>query len=215
MNPKKVVVIGGGPGGYVAAIRAAQLGAKVTLIEKDKLGGTCLNRGCIPTKPLLADVKRLRSLKKSTVFHPLCREDFSPLKPMMARKKEVVRELADLGGVGYVVVSNRDGNMETVETGAIILAPGSKTKTLSHIAPDGERVMTSDEALEIDRIPQEIVILGGGYIGVEFATLFQGLGSKVTIVEVLEDILPGIEGELVRNLTPSETTATEGIEHRA
>jgi dihydrolipoamide dehydrogenase len=234
MNPKKVVVIGGGPGGYVAAIRAAQLGAKVTLIEKDELGGTCLNRGCIPTKPLLADVKRLRSLKKSTVFHPLCREDFSPLKPMMARKKEVVRELvkgvetlleshqvvlkyarADLGGVGYVVVSNRDGNMETVETGAIILAPGSKTKTLSHIAPDGERVMTSDEALEIDRIPQEIVILGGGYIGVEFATLFQGLGSKVTIVEVLEDILPGIEGELVRNLTPSETTATEGIEHRA
>jgi dihydrolipoamide dehydrogenase len=219
MDRRKVVIIGGGPGGYVAAIRAAQLGAKVTLIEKDKIGGTCLNRGCIPTKALLHDAKMLRLLKSSSVFQSLLNEEFNPLESMLERKKKVVHDLvkgvellleshritvkqaqADLLGPGQVVILYGDGRKETIEADALILAPGSESKTLSNITPDGERIITSEEALEIKKVPREIVILGGGYIGVELATIFNALGSKVTIIEILENILTGFEDELVRNL---------------
>ena len=219
MNSRRVVVIGGGPGGYVAAIRAAQLGAKVILIEKGKIGGTCLNRGCIPTKALLSDAGLLRSLKHSPVFRSLCPEGFNPLEPMMDRKRRVVDEFvkgveilleshrvavkfapADLLGFNQVALFDGDEKKETIEADAIILAPGSKSKTLPSMSPDGETIINSDDALEIKRIPSHIAIIGGGYIGVEFATLFNTLGSKVTIVEILESILPGLEGELVRNL---------------
>jgi dihydrolipoamide dehydrogenase len=219
MNPKRVVVIGGGPGGYVAAIRAAQLGAKVTLIEKDRIGGTCLNLGCIPTKVLLHDAKFLHSLKNSSVFQTLFHKEFNPLKWMMGRKDKVVQEMvkgvemllesqrvivkkahADLAGVCQLVLMDGDEKGKIIESDAIILAPGSKSKALSDIIPDGEKIITSDEALEIKKIPREMIVVGGGYIGVEFATLFNRLGTKVTIVEILENILPGLEGELVRNL---------------
>jgi dihydrolipoamide dehydrogenase len=218
MNPKKVVVIGGGPGGYVAAIRASQLGAKVTLIEQDRIGGTCLNRGCIPTKTLLHDAKLLRLLRGSSVFSPLFKKKVHPLKAMMDRKEKVVQEMvkgvemllesqrvtvkkahADLAGGHRVILLDGEKEQEIIEADAIILAPGSKSKTLSHLTPDGEKIFTSDEALEIKQIPGEMVIVGGGYIGVEFATLFNVLGSKVTIIEILENILPGLEAELVRN----------------
>ncbi len=219
MTQKRVVIIGGGPGGYVAAIRGAQLGAKVTLIEKDKIGGTCLNRGCIPTKALLSDAKLLRSLKHSPVFQSLSFEGFEPLESMMTRKQRVVQEMvkgvelllesqrvtikhgnADLLGENRVVFRNQGGGEETIEADALILAPGSKSKTLSNIHPDGERIVTSDEVLEIRKTPRDFVVIGGGYIGVEFATLFRMMGSKVTIVEILDEILPGLEAELVRNL---------------
>ena len=219
MSSKKVIIIGGGPGGYVAAIRAAQLGAKVTLVEKDEIGGTCLNRGCIPTKSLLQDAKLLRSIRRSPIFQSLHQGDNEPLASMMERKEKVVRELvkgveillesyrvtvksarAELLGPNQVVLLYGGEEKEIIEADAIILAPGSKSKNLPDIAPDGERIITSDEALTLKKIPQEIVIIGGGYIGVEFATIFNTLGSKVTIVEILENILPGLEGELVRNL---------------
>jgi len=219
MNQRKVAIIGGGPGGYVAAIRAAQLGARVTLIERDKIGGTCLNRGCIPTKALLHDAKMLRLLRSSNVFQSLFNEEFSPLESMMERKKKVVEEMvkgverlleshritikraqADLLKQNQIVLSYSDGKKETVEADAIILAPGSTSKNLPHITPDGDRIITSDEALEIKKIPHEVVIVGGGYIGVEFAAIFNALGSKVTVVEILDNILAGIEDELVRNL---------------
>ena len=219
MDLKRVVVIGGGPGGYVAAIRAAQLGGNVTLIEGDKIGGTCLNRGCIPTKSLLSDVKLLRSLKQSPVFQSLYLEGFDPLKSMMDRKEKVVEELvkgvemllqshrvtvkyghADLSGSHQIILFHGKEEKETLEADAIILAPGSKAKILPDVVPDGEKVITSDEALILKKVPREIVIIGGGYIGVEFATIFNTLGSKVTVVEILENILPGLEGELVRNL---------------
>ena len=219
MDRKKVLVIGGGPGGYVAAIRAAQLGAKVTLIEKDKIGGTCLNRGCIPTKSLLSDVKLLRSLRHSPVFHSLSQDEFNPFESMMERKERVVEELvkgvimileshrvsikygqADLLGSRQIIFSDGEGNKEIMEADAIILAPGSKSKALPGLIPDGEKILTSDEALKLKKLPREIMIIGGGYIGVEFATVFHTLGAKVTVVEILENILPGLEGELVRNL---------------
>jgi len=219
MNPKRLVIIGGGPGGYVAAIRAAQLGAKPVLIEKEKIGGTCLNRGCIPTKALLHDAGMLRSLKESPVFQALPLDASGLLKSMMERKKKVVEELvkgveilleshrimvkkgwADLISPNQAVLFDGGDGKEILEADAIILAPGSVSKSLPHIALDGDKVITSDEALEITKLPKEMVIIGGGYIGVEFATLFNLLGSKVTIVEILENILPGFEGELVRNL---------------
>ncbi len=219
MNPKRVVIIGAGPGGYVAAIRAAQLGAKPILIEKDRIGGTCLNRGCIPTKALLHDVKLLRSLKKYPVFQSRSIENVNLLGSMMDRKRKVVEELvkgveillesyrvtvknarADLLSPNQVILFDGEDRKEIVETDSIILAPGSISKTLPHISPDGWGTITSDQALEMEKIPGEMVIIGGGYIGFEFATLFHTLGSKVTIVEILENILPGVEGELVRNL---------------
>lgn len=219
MNPKKIAIVGGGPGGYVAAIRASQLGGKVILVEKDKIGGTCLHRGCIPTKSLLHDAKLFRLLKGSVVFQYLVPEGFNPIHLMMDRKRKVVDELAkgiemllesyrvmvkharaDLLGNRRLVLTDNLGKKEILEADALILAPGSKTKVLSNIIPDGERIITSDEALEIREVPREMVILGGGYIGVEFATLFHTLGSRVTIVEILENILSGLEEELVRNL---------------
>jgi dihydrolipoamide dehydrogenase len=219
MSPKRVVIIGGGPGGYVAAIRLAQLGAKPILIEKDEIGGTCLNRGCIPTKSLLHDAKLLRSLKGSTVFQILLRDDFDPLRSMMERKERVVREMvkgvvilleshrvvmksarAEVLGSDQVVLLSGDEEKERIKADAIILAPGSKSKVPPGISPDGDKIITSDDILRIKKIPSKIVILGGGYIGVEFATIFSTLGSKVTIVEILDTILLGLEGELVRNL---------------
>ncbi|MDI6765111.1 MAG: FAD-dependent oxidoreductase, partial [Thermodesulfobacteriota bacterium] len=219
MNPKRIVIIGGGPGGYVAAIRAAQLGAKPILIEKDRIGGTCLNRGCIPTKALLHDAGILRSLRSSHIFQTLSVEGSGLLESMMERKKKVVQELvkgveilleshrvtvkkarADLLSPNQVVLLDGEDGKEILEADAIILAPGSTSKSIPSITPDGNQVITSDEALEMAKIPREMVIIGGGYIGVEFATLFNTLGSKVTIVEILENILPGLEGELIRNL---------------
>ena len=219
MSQKNIVVIGGGPGGYVAAIRASQLGARVTLIEKDRIGGTCLNRGCIPTKALLHDAKLLRIIKHSPVFHSLLPDRFNPIGPMMERKEKAVQEMAkgielilqshritvkhgeaDLSGPKQIVLKNQEGTPELIEPEGIILAPGSRTKVFPHLVPDGEKIITSDEALEIKQIPRDLLIVGGGYIGVEFASLFSSLGSRVTIVEVLETILAGLDGELVRNL---------------
>jgi dihydrolipoamide dehydrogenase len=219
MKAKRVLVIGGGPGGYVAAIRAAQLGAKVILAEKDVIGGTCLNRGCIPTKSLLHDAKLLRSMRQSPVFQSLIHGDFDALPLMMERKEKVVGDLvkgvetllesyritvksgrAELLGPNQVVLLHGDQEKEIIGSDAIILAPGSIPKDLRGISPDGDKIITSDDALRTQRIPSEIVIIGGGYIGAEFATIFNGLGSKVTIVEILDTILPGLEGEVVRNL---------------
>jgi len=219
MSARRVVVIGGGPGGYVAAIRASQLGGKTILIEKDRIGGTCLNRGCIPTKALLSDAGLLRSLRRSPVFRSFLPGGVDPLESMIDRKAKVAREMvkgieilleshrvaiqygeADLLGGTRIGLLKRDRGREIIEADAIILAPGSKSKMIPGIAPDGERIITSDEALEIRKTPRKLVIVGGGYIGVEFATLFSTLGSKVTIVEILEEILPGLDPEIVRNL---------------
>lgn len=219
MDSKQIVVIGGGPGGYVAAIRAAQLGARVTLIEKDRIGGTCLNRGCIPTKALLHDAKLLRILKNSSVFKFEAFNSPALLKSMMDRKKKVVEELvkgielllgsyqvkvirgeAHLLGSKQVEVIKEDNERETFEAEAILLAPGSISKSIPYLLPDQEKIITSDEALELREVPQEMVIVGGGYIGVELATFFNTLGSKVTIVEILDHILPGMEEEMARNL---------------
>ena len=203
-----LVVIGSGPGGYVAALRAAQLGKKVCVVERDALGGVCLNRGCIPTKALAhsAEVCALAKHADAVGIHV---SDVSVDFPaMMANKDAVVKKLT--GGVEFllkrakvdvlmgtgrladrkkVAVALNDGGEEVLEADKIIIATGSEPARPKWIAFDSDRVLTSDEALELAEMPGSVFILGGGYIGCEFASIFAQLGVKVTVVEMLDSLL--------------------------
>jgi dihydrolipoamide dehydrogenase len=207
---QRVAIVGAGPGGYVAAIRAAQLGARVVLIEKDKLGGTCLNWGCIPTKTLIASASLLEDLRNcgalgvevSGAVHP-------NLERMMARKQKVVEDMAagimkvlESYGVSYVqgeaVLSapNRirvkapDGRAEDVEADRVIVAAGSRPMEIPAFPYDGMHILSSNDALEIEEVPDSLLIVGGGVIGCEFAFLFNALGSTVTVVEAMSRLIP-------------------------
>ncbi len=207
---KKVVVLGGGPAGYVAAIRAVQLGAEVTLVEAEKLGGTCLNRGCIPTKALISSAKTLESIKKGQqdgiILPGALGIDFNRV---MERKNTVVDRLVKglrqllaghrinvMEGRGIlssgrtVEVTSRTGEQQYLNPEAVILCTGSEPSFPKGIQPDGEWVVTSTEALSFQEIPETLVIIGGGVIGVEFAYIFSSMGSRVSIVEVENNLLP-------------------------
>jgi len=212
-----VIVIGSGPGGYVAAIRAAQLGAKVLLIEKDELGGTCLNRGCIPTKTMLADAKFYDLVKQSSVLKTEgLRVD---MKQLLLRKSEVVKKLG-LGvqsliknnGIAFsqgmakfldrktVEVEGKKGK-EKFEARKIIIATGSVSTQIPNVPVDGKAILTSTDILNLSSIPDSLLIIGGGFIGIEFACLFNGLGSKVTVIEMLPEIISTEDEEVIRGLT--------------
>jgi dihydrolipoamide dehydrogenase len=219
MNEKKsfdVIVIGGGPGGYVAAIRAAQLGAKVLLIEKDELGGTCLHRGCIPTKAMLSDAKLYDHVKRSSVLKTGgLRVD---MKELLLRKNEVVKRLAT--GVQFLIKDNgitfsqgvaRFLDPKTIEVEGqkgkerfegrkIIIATGSVSAQIPNVPIDGKTILTSTEMLNLSSIPKDLLIIGGGVIGMEFACLFNALGSKVTVIEMLPEIISTEDGEVIRGL---------------
>ena len=217
MKKCDLVIVGGGPAGYVAAIRASQLGSKVILIEKDALGGTCLNRGCIPTKALLHSIDVLESVRKGKDYGVNVMEFSIDFTKMMSRKNDVVNTL--VGGVNYLMKSNAievikgtgkvisstevavDGEQqETVEATRIILATGSVSSTVPIPGVDGSGIITSNEALQLAEIPASLLIIGGGVIGVEFATIFAKLGTKVTIVEMLPQIIPTEDQELSASL---------------
>lgn len=202
-----LAVIGGGPGGYVAAIRGAQKGLKTVLIEKDSLGGTCLNRGCIPTKSFIYDSKLLEKAQNSEVLTGTGQLAIDGAK-LLARKQKVVGRLVgglgailksngievmsgygSLEGPGKIRVSKADGTSQLLESRNVLLATGSRPTVPSFIDIDGEYVQTTDEALNSDSIPSDVLIIGGGVIGVEMATIYLNLGAKVTIVEMLPDIL--------------------------
>ena len=212
-----VIVIGGGPGGYVAAIRAAQLGAKVLLVEKDQLGGTCINRGCIPTKAMLADAKLYDQAKHSAVLKiESLRID---MKQLLLRKDEVVKRLVT--GVQFLINNNgitffqgkaKFVDQKTIEVEGqkgkeqfegqrIIIATGSVSAQIPNVDVDGKVILTSTEMLELSSIPKELIIIGGGVIGMEFACLFNSLGSKVTVIEMLPEIISTEDGEVIRGLT--------------
>ena len=211
-----VTVIGGGPGGYVAAIRAAQLGAKVLLVEKDQLGGTCLNRGCIPTKAMLADAKLYHQVKASSVIR--AEKLRIEMAKLLERKDGVVKTLRS--GVGLLVKNygitlamgrakfldprtievESDKGKEQFKTPKTIIATGSVSAQLPAVPVDGKMVLTSTEMLNLSTVPKELIIIGGGYIGMEFACLFNGLGSKVTVVEMLPEILTTEDDEIARGL---------------
>jgi dihydrolipoamide dehydrogenase len=202
-----LTIIGSGPGGYVAAIRGAQAGMKVLLVEKDALGGTCLNRGCIPTKSLVHDTRLLQAARSSAVLTGSGALAVDPAR-LLARKRqmvgklvgglgalmkgngiEVVRGLGELIGPGRVVVRPEAGGIMEVATRNILLATGSRPAVPPFIPVDGRRVQTTDEALDAEEIPGEVVIIGGGVIGIEMATIYLNLGCRVVILEMLEDIL--------------------------
>ena len=218
MQEFDVLVIGGGPGGFVAAIRAAKNGAKTALVERKEFGGTCLNIGCIPTKTLIAGVDVYHKARHAMEFGVKISGEVSPdWEAMLARKDSVIKTLR--GGIGSLlkaagvtvfkghgaftgrktvkVVDGEGGEVEEITANKIIIASGSETLVLGFI-PKGKRVITSTELLSIPEIPKSLLILGGGVIGCEFACLFAELGTKVTIVEMLDSIMPNIDRETSR-----------------
>lgn len=215
-NEHDLVVIGGGPGGYIAAIRAAQLGMNVGIIEKEsKLGGTCLRVGCIPSKAMLESSYAFYEAQNNLAAHGVKVSGVSlDLPTMLARKDKVVATLATgidgllkkhkitryLGtgrfdGPGKVIVeSGKDST--TLLAKNIIIATGSKVANLPGVKPDGDRVGTSTEALSYTDVPKHIVVIGGGYIGLEMSSVWRRLGAKVTVLEFLDRILPGLDLEI-------------------
>jgi len=236
-----LAVIGGGPGGYVAAIRAAQLGAKTVLIEKDVLGGTCLNRGCIPTKTFLQSVKALREIKK---LRDLGVTGVDPaavginLEKLQQRKKRIVNRLTmGIAGLlkahgvevvageafldeepGLVKLYGNQAPKRAVRARHVIIATGSKPRRLSIPGMDAPAVITSDEILALERVPASLAILGGGVIGLEFALILRELGAEVTVIEMEERLLPvfdeEIAGETARMLKTSGITLHLGAQAR-
>ena len=201
----RLAILGTGPGGYVAAIKAAQLGAQVTIIEKDEVGGTCLNWGCIPTKTLRASADALAVVKELGDFGIELTGNVVPdLSRMIDRKNKVVSILAKgikalfknwgivlMSGRGVllspreIAVTEKDGSSKTVAADNIIIATGSRPSQIPSLPFDGKHVLSSTEALEIRDIPRSLLIVGAGVIGCEFACIFRELGSEVTIVEAL------------------------------
>ncbi|MCR4443327.1 MAG: dihydrolipoyl dehydrogenase [Peptococcaceae bacterium] len=217
----RVTVLGAGPAGYASALRAAQKGAKVTLIEKERIGGTCLNRGCIPTKVWVESARRWSTIQESANFGLEYMVHRPNIQAIVTRKNQVVETLVGgiqqlmaihkvhvLRGLGTVVnprlvsVQLEDGSREEIENDYLILATGSEPASLAIQGLDLPGVLTSKEALDLTNIPASFVVIGGGVIGLEFANIFRVLGSKVTVVEILPRILPGVDGEIVRRLMP-------------
>ena len=211
----KVLVLGGGPAGYVAAGRAAQLGAEVTLVEAGQIGGTCLNRGCIPTKAMVAGAARLHSARQAAGFGVLTGDVTLDFGAFMARKEAVTTQLRDgvahlLKGRKVEVVAGRAslagpgrlvlGDGTELSGDAVILASGSEPVRMGLFDWSDLRVMTSDELLAIDHVPASLLIVGGGVIGCEFASVFNRLGSRVTVVEMLDQLLPGEDKRTGRTL---------------
>lgn len=212
-----VLVIGGGPGGYVAAIKAAQLGKKTCIIEKEHYGGACLNEGCIPTKTLLRSAEALKEVRESSKFGVIdveISEAKLDMEKVQKRKSQVVRQL--VGGVEGLLRANKvtvikgkgsfvDKNTVTVGDNVytaenIIIASGSNAKMLPIKVSEKANVLTSKEALNLDYIPEDIVIIGGGVIGIEFAYFLNSIGTKVTVVEFLDRILPMVDREITDQL---------------
>jgi dihydrolipoamide dehydrogenase len=224
-----IIIIGAGPGGYVAAIRAAQLGAKVLIIEKDEVGGVCLNRGCVPTKVLIASVATRKTLKRAGLLGIEIQEAKFNLAKVLERKKRVVEQLREgikflfkksdvelIKGVATikdkrsVVVKIDDKSRQELKTKKIIVATGSESLSLPQFSFDGKKIISSTEALNLTKVPQSILIIGAGAVGVEFATIFSGLGAKVILIEMLPHIIPNEDEELSREL--EKFFKIEGIE---
>jgi len=199
-----VVILGGGSGGYACALRAAELGKRVALIEKGKVGGTCLHRGCIPTKALLHAAEIADQARESATFGVQATFDGIDMPGVNAYKEKVVtrlwRGLVGLIGSRHIDVIDGEGRLVSptqvqvgdslIEGAHVVLASGSEPRSLPGLDIDGQRVITSDQALELDRVPASVVILGGGVIGVEFASVWRSFGAEVTIVEMLPHLLP-------------------------
>lgn len=216
-----LIVIGSGPGGYIAAVRASQLGSKVALIEKyATLGGTCLNVGCIPSKALLDSSHHYYDAVHHFETHGITvatpKIDFGK---MIARKASVVEQTT--GGIKYLMdknnidvfeglgsfkdathvnIAKNDGTVATIEGKNIIIATGSKPSTLPFIKIDKERIITSTEALKLKEIPKDLLVIGGGVIGLELGSVYKRLGANVTVIEYLDKIVPGMDADVSKEM---------------
>lgn len=209
-----LVVIGAGPGGYVAAIRAAQLGMKTAIVEKDACGGTCLNYGCIPTKALYKNAEVVDEIARAAEFGVDVKGCSIDMEKVQARKAKIVKTLS--GGVEGLLKANKvelvrgaaripaPGKVEVdgkvLETGKILIASGSKSSKPPIKGIDNPGVITSKEALEMDHVPGKIVIIGGGVIGIEFAGIYRAFGAEVTVVEFMPKIIPAVDKEITDRL---------------
>ena len=222
MSQFDVTIIGSGPGGYVSAIRCAQLGFKTAIIEKyATLGGTCLNVGCIPSKALLASSHHYEELQHFADHGiEVSGEVKVNLEKMIARKQAVVDQTS--GGVKFLMdknnitvfngvgsfesatsvkVTKADGSSEIIESKNIIIATGSKPSSLPFIKLDKDRIITSTEALKLKEVPKHLVIIGGGVIGIELGQVYLRLGAQVSVVEFMDRIIPGMDASLSKELT--------------
>lgn len=222
-----VAILGGGTGGYVAAIRAAQLGKQVVIIEQDKLGGTCLHRGCIPSKSLLRSAELFAQMKDSASYGIDTTGVSLVFPKVQQRKQDIVDQLH--GGVQYLMRKNKitvikgkgrvigpsifspksgavavelsDGESETIVPTNVIIATGSRPRVLPGLEPDGQYILSSDEALQMEQLPGSMLIVGGGVIGVEWASLLNDFGVEVTLVEAADQLLPAEDEEVARELS--------------
>ena len=224
---KEIIIIGGGPGGYVSAIQAAQLGAHVTVIEKENLGGTCVNKGCIPTKVLVQSAGVLRDIQYSTDFGINVSGYSVDFAAVQARKNKIVKQSRD--GVSYLMRKNKihviegkasliepkkvrvadNGKSQTLEADNIIIATGSEAGSINVEGINHEAVLTSDEVLNLESLPESIVIIGGGVIGLEFAQVLQRFGVSVTVIEMMDHIIPTEDDEVTKQL--EKALSKEGI----
>ncbi len=213
-----MAVIGGGPGGYVSALRAAQLGKKVVLIEKERIGGTCINWGCIPTKYLLHQAKLYSECHTNKNLNgPLAQVRFN-WERVQKEKQENVDRLVK--GIEFLLKRNgihliqgratlqdnkkifvqTEDREQALSSDKIILATGSQPAALPFITPDGQRIITSRQALELDKIPESLLVIGAGAVGLEIGLIFRKFGAEVSILEILPSILPGADQEMTKRL---------------
>ncbi len=210
-----VVVIGGGPGGYVAAIRAAQLGLNTAVIEANHLGGICLNWGCIPTKALLRSSETFHMLHKLEEFGLSAKDVGFDIKKIVERSRGVAAQLSGgikhllkknkvtvfdgwgkLQGAGKVTVEKDGKTLETLSAKHIIIATGARARVLTGLEPDGKQVWTYKEAMVPEEMPKSLLVVGSGAIGIEFASFYRSMGAQVTVVEVMDRILPVEDEEI-------------------
>ena len=224
-----VIVIGGGPGGYVAAIKAAQLGLKTAVVERDVPGGICLNWGCIPTKALLKTAELYQSIQHAEDYGLKVSGVEFDFQKVVKRSRDVVAKMTK--GVAYllkknkielflgtgslgpnktVLVRDNDGQETSLSYGNVIIATGGRARTLPHLPVDGQRVIAYREALELPELPQRLLVVGAGAIGSEFAYFYRAMGSEVTIVEILPQVLP-IEDEEIAKVV-EKSFKKDGIE---
>lgn len=221
MAKYNVVIIGSGPGGYVGAIRCAQLGLKTAIIEKYKsLGGTCLNVGCIPSKALLDSSEHFHQAKEKFVKHGINIADLSvDMKQMIKRKDDVVKQTVE--GVNFLMKKNKidvytghgsfagnnsinikkeDGKTETIEFENAIIATGSKPSVIPGVEIDKKRIFTSTEMLNLAEVPDDLIIIGGGVIGLELGSVYARLGTKVKVIEFMDAIIPTMDRTMSKEL---------------
>ncbi len=214
-----IIVVGSGPGGYVAAIRASQLGQKVAIVEKESLGGICLNWGCIPTKALLKSAQVFEYMQHAEDYGITVKGAKADFSKMVTRSRDVAAGMSKgvtflmkknkidvIKGFGRLTASNKvsvtdeKGKETVLEARSIILATGGKSKELPFLPQDGKKIIGYREAMSLPKQPKSMVIVGAGYIGVEFAYFYNAIGTEVTLVEYFPDIVPGADTDVSKEL---------------